>query len=322
MCRALTRSALTRPACAMLLAGWLPAIALAQPLLTGEVYSLQAQDIIVPLTTNWKATISMMVEEGRQVQPGDVVVEFDGSKAALELEQQREATRAEAAKTERDLAKLEKEYVQAGYAVQLAEVELDLAEMRAEIPKGLIGALDYAENQLAAEQANKTLEDTQIQLIDKEESLAERERRAGLDLQKADLQEAWWAEMLETFTVEATQSGYVIHGNHPWNRSKFQEGDTVQTSFKVAQVADTSDLAIRVWVNSVDRPHIEAGAPVRITLDALPGRSLSGRLDSISDSGSKRDEWGRAVYFEGSVSFDANSVPKLLPGMSALVEVL
>ena len=127
--------------------------------------------------------------------------------------------------------------------------------------------------------------------------------------------------MLETFTVEATQSGFVIHGIHPWNRSKFQEGDSVQTSFKVAQVADTSDLAIRVWVNSVDRPHIEAGAPVRITLDALPGRSLSGRLDSISDSGSKRDEWGRAVYFEGSVSFDANSVPKLLPGMSALVEV-
>jgi len=299
----------------------MPAIALAQPLLTGEVYSRKAQDIIVPLTTSWKATISMMVEEGQQVQPGDVVVEFDGSKAALQLEQQREAARAEDAKTERDLAKLEKEYVQASYAVKLAEVELDLAEMRAEIPKGLIGALDYAENQLAAEQANKTLEDRQTQLIDKEKSLAERRRRAGLDLQKAELQEAWWAEMLETFTVEATQFGYVIHSNHPWTRSKFQEGDGVRTSFKVAQVADTSDLAIRVWVNSVDRPHIEAGAPVRITFDALPGRSLSGRLDSISDSGSKRDEWGRAVYFEGSVSFDANSVPKLLPGMSALVEV-
>ncbi len=316
------RKAQTRLAYVMLLVGWLPVAALAQPLLTGEVYSLKAQDIIVPLTTNWKASISMMVEEGRQVQPGDVVVEFDGSKAALELEQQREAARAQDAITERDLAKLEKEFVQASYAVQLARVELDLAEMRAGIPRGLIGALEYAEIQLAAEQAVKTLEDTQIQLIDKEESLLERRRRAGLDLQKAEMQEAWWAEMLETFKVEASQSGYVIHGNHPWNRSKFQEGDSVQTSFKVAQVADTSDLAIRVWVNSVDRPHIEAGAAVSITLDALPGRSISGRLDSISDSGSKRDEWGRAVYFVGRVIFDAGSVPELLPGMSALVEVL
>jgi multidrug resistance efflux pump len=194
--------------------------------------------------------------------------------------------------------------------------------MRAEIPKGLIGALDYAENQLAVAQADKALEDAQTQLIDKKESLAERRRQSELDLQKAKLTEIWWAEMLETFSVEATQSGYVIHGFHPWNRSKFQEGDGVQTSFKVAQVADRSDLAIKVWVNSVDRPHLKVGAPVRIILDALPDRSIIGRLDSISDSGSKRSEWGRAVYFEGSVSFDASRVPMLLPGMSALVEVL
>lgn len=127
--------------------------------------------------------------------------------------------------------------------------------------------------------------------------------------------------MLKTFTVKATQDGYVIYGNHPWNRSKFQEGDNVQTSFKVAQVADTSDLAMRVWVNSVDRPHIEAGSPVRIIMDALPDRELSGRLVTISDSGAKRAEWGNAVYYEGIVSFDKASATKLLPGMSALVEL-
>ena len=306
----------------MLLLGCTPALALAQVLLTGEVYSLKAQDIIVPLTTNWNASISMMVEEGRQVHPGDIVVEFDGSEVFRQLEQQREATRAETALTERDLARLEKEFVQAGYAVQLAQVALDLATIHAEIPKGLIGALDYAENQLVMEQAHKMLQDAQIQLADKEQLLAERKKKAALDLQRAELTEAWWDEMLETFTVEATQSGHVIHGNHPRNHSKFQEGDVVRTSYNVAQVADTSELAIRVWVNSVDRPHIQVGAAVKIILDALPDRSLSGQLDTITDSGSKRLQWGTAVYFEGSVSFNAGSVPELLPGMSALVEIL
>ena len=80
-------------------------------MLTGEVYSRQAQDIIVPLTSNWRATISMMVEEGQQVQPGDLVVEFDGSEASRQLEQQREAMLAETAKTERELARLDKEPV-------------------------------------------------------------------------------------------------------------------------------------------------------------------------------------------------------------------
>jgi len=86
-------------------------------------------------------------------------------------------------------------------------------------------------------------------------------------------------------------------------------------------VADTSDLAIRVWVNSVDRPHIESGVPVKIILDALPDRVFRGRLDSISDSGAKRAEWGGAVYYEGTVSFDAGMGRSLLPGMSALVEL-
>jgi len=305
----------------LILGGLLPAISLGQPLLTGEVYSLQAQDIVVPLTTDWKANISMMVEEGAQVHPGDVVVKFDGTKAALQLEQQRETTRAETAKTDRDLARLDKEVTQAGFNLKLAQVQLDLAEMKAEIPKDLIGALDYADNQLALEKARNLLKDAQTQRADKEKSLAERKAQAELDKQKAKLTEAWWSEMLEAFTVEAKQSGYVIYGNHPWNRTKFQEGDNVQTSFNVAQVADTTDLAIRVWVNSVDRPHIEAGSAVRIIFDALPDRELHGRLDTISDSGAKRFEWGSAVYYEGSVSFDASTVPGLLPGMSALVEL-
>lgn len=289
-------------------------------LLTGEIYSRKAQVIIVPLTTNWQAGISKMVEEGQAVNPGDVVIEFDGAEAAGQLEQQRETTRAEKAKTERDLARLEKDLVQASFALRLAELELELTELRASTPEGLIGAIEFSENQLAWEKAAMDLADSRKQLEGKGDSLRERRRQAELDQKKAELSETWWAEMLASFTVKATQSGYVIYGNHPWTRSKFQEGDNVRTSFHVAQVADTSELAIKVWINSVDRPHIKTGTTVEILLDALPEILLEGTLDSISDSGSKRQEWGEAVYFEGVVSFDANSVPGLLPGMSARVE--
>ena len=111
-------------------------------------------------------------------------------------------------------------------------------------------------------------------------------------------------------------------GSFGTSRPPFQEGDTVRTSFKVAQIADTSDLAIRIWINSVDHPHIQSGVLVNIVFDALPGQSLNGKLESVSDSGSKRAEWGKAVYYEGIVSFDNNVIPELLPGMSALVEPL
>jgi multidrug resistance efflux pump len=291
-------------------------------LLTGEVFSRKAQDILVPLTNTWKAGIGDMVDEGDQVRPGDIVIQFDGSEAYQQLEQQRETTRAEAAVIQRDLARLEKEVLQADYGVKQAVKTLELASMKAEVPKGLIGAIEYAENQLAKEKAIKGVEDAKSLQAHKHKGLSERQRRASLDERKGELIEAWWAEMLESLSVRATQSGFVIHSKHPWTGAKYQEGDTVRTSFKVAQVADTTDLAIRVWVHSVDRPRIESGQNVRIVLDALPRLTITGRLESLSDSGSKRPEWGEAVYYDGIVSFDTDAVDGLLPGMSALVEIL
>ncbi|GMR15621.1 MAG: hypothetical protein BMS9Abin30_1257 [Gammaproteobacteria bacterium] len=289
-------------------------------LFTGEVFSLQAQEIFVPLTNNWRARISMMLPEGTRVQSGDVVVEFDGSEVARQLEQRVETQRTEQAKTERDLAKIEKELVVAEFRLKQARVSLELATLKADLPEGLIGRLEYSENILEKEKAIKAVEDAAEQFEDKQQSARERDRQAELDKQKGDSQYDYWSQLLDSFVIRATQPGFIIYGKHPWNRTKFQEGDTVQTSFRVAQIADTSALAIRVWINSIDRPRINAGAPVNIMLDALPRMDHAGRLDSISDSGSKRPEWGKALYYEGVVLFESAGMPQLLPGMSVLVE--
>lgn len=289
-------------------------------LFTGEVFSQRAQEIFVPLTNNWQARISMMLPEGTRVQSGDVVVEFDGSEVARQLEQQVETQRTEQARTERDLAKLEKELIEAEFRLKQAAVSLELATLKADLPEGLIGGIEYADNILEKEKAIKAVENAKEQLKDKFKGVDDRQQQAALDKEKGENQYELWQQMLESFVVRAGQPGFIIYGKHPWNRTKFQEGDTVQTSFKVAQIADTSELAIRVWINSIDRPRIKTGTAVSIKLDALPGLVLKGRLASISDSGSKRAEWGKALYYEGVVLFESDSLPQLLPGMSALVE--
>jgi len=291
-------------------------------LFTGEVFSQQAQEIFVPLTNNWQARISMMLPEGTRVKSGDVVVEFDGSDVARQLEQQLENQRTEQARTERDIAKLDKELTEAEYQLKQSRVALELASLKADLPEGLIGGIEFSENKLDEEKAIKAVEDAVELLKDKQQSVRERERQADLDRQKGDNQFELWSEMLASFVVHANQPGFIIYGKHPWNRTKFQEGDTVQTSFKVAQIADASELAIQVWINSIDRPKIKTGTTVNIMLDALPDKQIEGRLESISDSGAKRPEWGSALYFEAVVVFDSKKIPELLPGMSALVEPL
>jgi len=290
-------------------------------LFTGRVFSQQAQDLFVPLTNNWQARISMMLPEGSKVEVGDVAVEFDGSDVARELESQIEAQRTEQAKTERDIAKLEKELIEAEFQLKQSRVALELATLKADLPDGLIGGLEYAENLLNKEKAIKSVEDAEEQLKDKQSKTIERHRQASLDQQKADNQSKLWKQMLASFSVRARQAGFIIHGNHPRTRTKFQEGDTVRTSYRVAQIADTEDLAVKIWVNSIDRPRFQLGTEVTVMLDALPAFEIAGHLEAISESGSRRSEWGGALYFEAVVLFDSTQVPPgLLPGMSALVE--
>lgn len=290
-------------------------------LLTGEVFSRTAQDIFVPHISTWRANISLMAPEGQQVQIGDLVVVFDGTSTQIELEQHKEQQRAQQAVADRDLARLDKELTQARFQVGQSKVALELSSLKAEMPRGLIGAIEYAENQLAKEQDARQLEDAFKQLEEKQQGLDAMQQQMKLDQKKAELKEAWLTETLERLSVKAAQPGYVIHSNHPWTGAKFQEGDTVRTSFKVAEIADTNDLAIRVWVNAVDRPNLRANVPVNIYFDAMPDSPLGGHLQKISDSATKRPDWGKAAYYEGTVSFSNDQAPGLLPGMSALVEV-
>lgn len=292
------------------------------PLITGEVFSRQAQQIIVPQATSSQVLISAMAPEGSFVEPGMVVAEFDGSEAARQLEQQRELARTEQARTDRDLARIGKELEQARYGLQQAEVDLELATLKADVPEGVIGAIEFAENQLAKEQAINALEDARRQFADSQKALRDRQEQDALDRRKLELQERFWAGLQEALVMEAEQAGYVIYGTHPWTRAKFQEGDNVRTSFKIAEVADTSDLAVKVWINGVDRPRISAGDRVRVRFDALPRQSWEGEIAAISASGSKRQEWGKADYFEGVVTLEKAGAGELLPGMSALVEVI
>lgn len=290
-------------------------------LLTGEVFSRQAQEIIVPLTTNWNVAISKMAPEGSYVDAGDVVVQFDGTAAARQLEQQEETARGEEAKTKRDVARLDKELVQARFRYQQAVVGEGLARMKAETPEDFIGALEYAENQLAHERAIKEVDDASNHLEGREKALRDRRQEAGLEKQKQKVVRDWWENTLGNYTITAQQPGYMIYGQHPWTRAKFQEGDNVQASFKIAQVANTDDLSILVYINSVDRPEVSVGQAVTITMDALPQHPMRGEIESVSDSSSKRQEWGKAAYFEMVVSFEGAGDISLLPGMSALVEV-
>ena len=84
---------------------------------------------------------------------------------------------------------------------------------------------------------------------------------------------------------------------------------------------DDSCLYVKAPMDEVDAPRIHAGQPVRITLDALPGRSFPGKVKRVAPYVTAVEKQARTVEIE--VDFDdLQAAGRLLVGYSADVEVI
>ena len=84
---------------------------------------------------------------------------------------------------------------------------------------------------------------------------------------------------------------------------------------------DDSCLYVSAPMVEIDAPRISAGQPVRISLDALPGKSFPGKVKRVAPYVSAVEKQARTVDIEAT--FDDPQAPgKLLVGYSADVEVI
>jgi HlyD family secretion protein len=84
---------------------------------------------------------------------------------------------------------------------------------------------------------------------------------------------------------------------------------------------DDSCLYIKAPMDEVDAPKIQIGQPVRITLDALPGRTLPGKVRRVAPYVSAVEKQARTVDIEVDFEKPAEA-GKLLVGYSADVEII
>jgi HlyD family secretion protein len=84
---------------------------------------------------------------------------------------------------------------------------------------------------------------------------------------------------------------------------------------------DDSCLYVKAPMDEVDAPRIAAGQTVRISLDALPGKSFPGKVRRVAPYVSALEKQARTVDIEAT--FDDPTAPgKLLVGYSADIEVI
>ena len=139
----------------------------------------------------------------------------------------------------------------------------------------------------------------------------------------SDAQEAYNIAVAnaEKRTVRAPKSGSVVVMNAQVGAST----DSAANAGGLIQIADLSQMTVKVQVNEVDISRVSVGQMAKATFSALPGVELDAQVTRIATvAGSGEDSYG---YGGGVVTYDVSLVipqpaAELKPGMTANVQIM
>jgi multidrug resistance efflux pump len=299
---------------------WISACLAALPVhaavLTGEVRSVGAQQIVTPQSNSSPVVIRYFVPEGASVKAGDVVLRIDPGQSATmvpDLEAKIEQANARAAK---EVAELEVKALDAELELVDAESELVAARLDAGIPRTLVSGLDYDRYQGELERTRRESELKRKALTTARAAIQRRRQDGELEVRKLLTQRDYYAALVRTSEIRADHDGVVVHGfNTGWLAGRIDEGSSTMPGSKAGEVVSGGRMSVRAWALEPDRRGLVEGQAVDLSFDALPGRKVAGRITRIAGAPERKPEWGEGRYFVIDVDLDTRDL-SLLPGMS------
>ena len=292
----------------------------------GEIKSNKSVSILAPQTPNLQ--IVRLAENGRPIQRGEIVVEFDP--AAQEERYVQQETQVRQADSE--IVQMEAQHMiadeqnamtvmQSEYNLERAKLEATKQEILSEI-QGLKNRIDVDVAEGNVTHAKTTADATDITQKADLTRLDERKDKAIRDLERTK-------GYLGNMVIRAPIGGVLnilpnsrAQGSFGQSRPPFQEGDTAWAGAQIAEIPDLSSMIVEFRVEEIDRGRTDAGMPVRIRVDAVPDVLLTGTIESMSLVATlvfRRFPPER--NFPAVASIDKLD-PRLRPGMSATVEVI
>jgi HlyD family secretion protein len=248
--------------------------------------------------------VDLAVEEGQNVKKGQFLLQIDPRNLQTRVESGEAGLRAAQAQHAQMQVALES----ARTGLKLAED--NLARQRELWKQGLTTKenLDRAESE--ARQREIEVQNQQKQM----ETLRIRtgQERANLANARYDLSKV---------RIESPIEGIVTRRN-------IEEGETVvigtmnNPGTQLLTIADMSIIEAEVEVDETDIPSVSFGQPAKITIDAMPDRTFTGKVTEIGNSPIQAAQTGQrqATNFKVVVTVDGQ-IPEVRPGFTCTAEI-
>jgi len=291
-------------------------------LLTGSLEAAHAVALTVPRTPNWQVDLRWIAEDGSRVHAGDPVVRLDDSSFAGELENRESGLADKLAELARRQTEVQIQTREKEMDVARKRAEVEKAELDADVPDGIVPRQDLEERRLALTKARIELQKAEADLASSRESSAADLEVLRIEIRKARREIDASRAAIDDLELRAPVDGIFLVGTHPWQNRKLQTGDSVWVGLAVGTIPDLSSLVVEARLADVDDGSVEPGMPAVATLDAYPETRYPGTVREIAPVAQDEGQQSLRRFFRTVVELDDSDPDRMIPGMSARIEVI
>ena len=254
------------------------------PLLISAAGTLEATrsvSIGPPKVRNQRSfKLMRMVAEGTAVSEGDFLMEFDTSNIASRLRD--ETANFQNVQEERQKKRSDSD-------IQLKNLKLTLEQAKSDLEKlevKLSSQVDLISG-IEIEQIRIQRDAAKIKVDFLEKKVGYQTESGQLDLQISRSNEGYYRrrmddlmDAMDSYTVRAPVSGVVIYKRN-WNNEASEIGSNIFAMLTVMEIPDLSSIRAKVQIDEIDAGKVKLGQDANITVDAVQGRSFSGKVTII-----------------------------------------
>ncbi|MCY4094930.1 MAG: efflux RND transporter periplasmic adaptor subunit [Gammaproteobacteria bacterium] len=270
---------------------------------TGIVASKNSTRFNPPPSFHWNMNIGAIVQEGKRVVPGELLVRFEGTREDQRITQAKQQLQVR----QGELVSLIERHTQQVESEKLnlaeAKSEAEKAHRKAAQPAELVPNVEYQKLVKQRELADKRVEQQTRRAEISELLRTSQKRRLEMAVQRLSRMVDSAQADIDRLTIRAPSSGIAIIGT-AFNGEKFDVGVSAQPNHVVVELVDDTELEVHGVVREGQAAQIEVGQLVRMTAEAAGGLEFTGSIVFIANSVRRKSRFVEEMVRDFRVALD------------------
>jgi HlyD family secretion protein len=291
-------------------------------LITGELQAIRSLEVTAPITRATSSnSITFMADEGANIRQGEKLIEFDNASLVSQITDQQRMVEEAALTIEKTKVDQEASRCDQLNSVAQAEGQLKIAKLNADIPKDLLPTNTYLKYQNDFEKAKLNLAKAKDSLANFESNYEAQIKLQEIAKAQREIVLKRMQNDLAVLSVNAPQDGVVIYGDNWASNRKYQIGDMAFPGMSIMTLPDLSAMQVVGYVYDTELQYLSPGMACDIFLDAAPGKSYRGKIQSLTSVATRKGFVTTQKVFKAVMPLDSVDAATMKPGMSARAEI-